>query len=99
MVERKDVDAALQAHAELGKAYEPEIVDAFLERIERRLDERGAPPAPRREGSITPLVLGSLGAGVGATAVAVLHHASWLGLVAWVAIVIVNLGYARAWRR
>jgi hypothetical protein len=100
MVERKDVDAALEARAELGKAYEPEIVEAFLERIERRLDERGATPAPaERRGSITPLALGSIGAGVGTTAIATVHHQGWLGLVGWIAIVVVNLGYARAWRR
>jgi hypothetical protein len=103
-VERKDVEAALEARRELGRDYEPEIVESFLRRIEERVDERlglGRPAAPRerREGSITPLALGSIGAGVGATAIAVLHHASWLGLVAWIAIVIVNLGYARAWRR
>jgi hypothetical protein len=36
MVERKDVEAALEARRELGREYEPEIV----EKIERRLREQ-----------------------------------------------------------
>jgi hypothetical protein len=99
VVERKDVEAALAARRELGREYEPDIVESMLAKIEQRLEEHRPAPRPHREGSITPLALGSIGAGVGATAIAVLHHASWLALVAWIAIVIVNLGYANAWRR
>jgi hypothetical protein len=99
MVERKDVEAALAARHELGRAYEPEIVDSMLEKIERRLAER--PPAPAREyrhrGSFTPLALGSIGAGVGATAIATIHHQGWVAVVAWIAIVLVN--FAVAFRR
>jgi hypothetical protein len=99
MVERKDVEAALAARHELGRAYEPEIVDSMLEKVERRLAER--PPAPAREyrhrGSFTPLALGSIGAGVGATAIATIHHQGWVAVVAWIAIVLVN--FAVAFRR
>ncbi|MDX6485768.1 MAG: hypothetical protein QOF43_921 [Gaiellaceae bacterium] len=102
MVERKDVEAALAARHELGREYEPEIIEAFLERIEGRLEPKGpGRPAPRqrREGSITPLALGSIGAGVGSTAIATIHHQGWVAVIAWLAIAIINLGYARAWRR
>src|SRR4029453_13668459 len=47
---------------ELGPEYEPELVDSFLERIEKRLDQRGHGKAARREQEhhpITPLVLRS----------------------------------------
>jgi hypothetical protein len=100
MVERKDVEAALAARHELGRAYEPEIVDSMLEKIERRLAER-PPAAPvqatRHRGSFTPLALGSIGAGVGATAIATVHHQGWVAVIAWAAIVLVN--FAAAFRR
>jgi HD-GYP domain-containing protein (c-di-GMP phosphodiesterase class II) len=38
MVERRDVEAALEARRELGKEYEPDIVEALVDKIERRLD-------------------------------------------------------------
>ena len=100
MVERKDVEAALAARHELGRAYEPEIVDSMLEKIERRLAEhRPVAPAPhdRHRGSFTPLALGSIGAGVGATAIATGNHQGWVAVVAWIAIVLVN--FAVAFRR
>ena len=100
MVERKDVEAAVAARHELGRAYEPEIVDSMLEKIERRLAERPAPaPAAehRHRGSFTPLALGSIGAGVGATAIATGNHQGWVAVVAWIAIVLVN--FAVAFRR
>jgi len=99
MVERKDVEAALAARHELGRAYEPEIVDSMLEKIEKRLAERPPAPAPeyRHRGSFTPLALGSIGAGVGATAIATIHHQGWVAVIAWIAIVLVN--FAVAFRR
>jgi L-aminopeptidase/D-esterase-like protein len=100
MVERKDVEAALAARHELGRAYEPEIVDSMVEKIERRLAER-PPAAPvqatRHRGSFTPLALGSIGAGVGATAIATVHQQGWVAVVAWIAIVLVN--FAATFRR
>ncbi len=99
MVERKDVEAALAARHELGRAYEPEIVDSMLEKIEKRLAERpsAAPvPANRQRGSFTPLALGSIGAGIGATAIATSHGANWVAVVAWIAIVLVNFAVAFA---
>jgi hypothetical protein len=75
VVERKDVEAALEARRELGREYEPEVIDAFLEKIDRRLVL----------GSIAlgiPVTAISLGHGLGGIAVAI---------VAWVAIAIANL--------
>jgi hypothetical protein len=98
MVERKDVEAALAARRELGLDYEPEIVEAFLEKIEKRLEKLPPATLPTRQhraGSITPLALGSMGIAAGATAIAVTHDQSWLAVVAWIAIVIINVAYAR----
>jgi hypothetical protein len=92
----------LAARHELGREYEPEIVESFLRRIEGQVEKRLAEQPARREprqGSITPLALGSIGAGVGSTAIATIHHQGWVAVVAWIAIALINLGYARAWRR
>jgi hypothetical protein len=39
-VEKDELRAAIEARKELGEEMEPAIVDAFVERIERRLAER-----------------------------------------------------------
>ena len=96
MVEREDVQAAIEARRELGEEMEPHVIDAFLERIEQRLEERlDRPPRPHR--TVTPLALGSLAAGVGATAVATGMGSGGIvvAIIAWLAIVLVNLAYAR----
>ena len=98
MVDRKDVESALEARRELGREYEPEIVDAFLEKIDQRLDERlrELPPAAHeRHGAVTPLVLGSIALGIPVTAVA-LSNAPGAGgiivaIIAWIAIAAANL--------
>jgi hypothetical protein len=99
VVERREVEAALAARQELGREYEPEIVDSLVDRIEKRLDERlqeKEPEArPSTHGSVTPLALGSIGCGVGATAIATGNHQGWVAVVAWVAIAVVNAAYAR----
>jgi len=46
VVERKDVETALEARRELGPEYEPQIVDSIVEKIEKRVDERLRAPAP-----------------------------------------------------
>jgi hypothetical protein len=38
--ERDELHAAIEARRELGDDYEPQLVDQFLERIEKRLEER-----------------------------------------------------------
>ena len=70
VVERTDVEAALEARRELG----PEYVDAVVDRIEKRLDERLRTREPSaelvRQGSATPRILGSIALGIPVTAVA-----------------------------
>jgi hypothetical protein len=101
VVERKDVEAALQARRELGPEYEPQVVDALVDKIERRLDERlreRREPAPRSHDYDLRLALGSMGLGIGVTAVAN-SNAHGVGgilisIVAWIAIAVVNVAYA-----
>jgi hypothetical protein len=105
MVERKDVEAALQARHELGPEYEPQIIDAMVDRFERRLEERLRelrPEVPQRVDLRLPLA--SIALGIPITAVA-LSNAPGVGgivvaIVAWIAIAVVNLvatlaGFAR----
>ena len=95
MVEREDVHAAIEARRELGQELEPHVIDAFVERIEKRIDERVEHHSPPHR-TVTPLALGSLGAGVGATAVAngMGEGGIVVAIVAWIAIAIVNVAYA-----
>ena len=101
MVERQDVHAALEARRELGPAYEDEIVDSLLAKIEHKIDLRRtqAPAARGRRGSITPLILGSIGLGVWATAIASTNGVAWLAGVAWAAIAGTNIAVAYFFRR
>jgi hypothetical protein len=87
----------VEARRELGKGYEDEIVESLVEKIEQRLKDRQRPAAaheaePHR--SVTPLALGSIFAGVGATAIATGNGDAWVAIVAWVAIALVNVAYA-----
>ena len=63
---RKEAEATLAARRELGQELEPELVDAFVERVERRLDERlsKARPAPRDRRQEFVITLVSLGVAV-----------------------------------
>ena len=49
MSEREELQAHVAARRELGPEYEPELVDTSLERIEKRVDERGHGKAARRD--------------------------------------------------
>jgi hypothetical protein len=42
VVPREELQAAIEARKELGAEMEPAVIDAFVERIERRLAERGS---------------------------------------------------------
>ena len=97
MVERKDVEAAVEARRELGPEYEAQIVDSLVAKIEQRLQDRPAPPA-RNHGYELRLALGSMGLGIGVTAVAN-SDAHGVGgilisIVAWIAIAVINIIYA-----
>jgi hypothetical protein len=99
-VDRHDLETALEARRELGPEYEPQVVDSFLERIERRLDERVGAQRPSERRPIPLLLpLGSLGIGIGATGAALGPTNGGAGgiivaIIAWLAIAIVNVAYA-----
>ena len=113
---RDEIAAAGAAHHELGPAYDHAVAEGLVERIgdeidrrvDARLTQRGAPPAPaqRASGQVTPaapaswpmifLALGSMTIG-GFTAAAVLHSGGNAAVVAliWIVIGVINVAYAR----
>jgi len=93
--------ATLQARQEVGVSLEPQLVERFVEKLEAEIDRRvdqklQASQRPHRKGSITPMVLGSLGIGVGATAVANGMGTAGIvvAIIAWIAIALVNISWA-----
>lgn len=100
-IPREEVQAALAARQELGERMEPEIIDAFLDRIERAIDTRVEARLRGRQESRPQgtdvggvwLALGSFGLGIPLTAIAA-NMAGLLGLiVVWAGIAAVNLAY------
>lgn len=96
-VERTELEAAIEARRELGKQMEPHIVDAFVERIERRLGEHRTHVSRRdrgREGSFV-LAIVSLGCAIPITAIAATQGGLVGLVVVWIGIVLVNFVYNR----
>jgi hypothetical protein len=96
-VERDDIEAAIEARRELGGEMEPHVIDSFVDRIEKRIDERTTRiPVERkgREGSFV-LALASLAAAIPITAIAATHGGITAMVVAWIGIVLLNAVYNR----
>ena len=98
MVEREDIQATVDARRELGDEMEPHLIDSFVDRIEKRIDERamGRIPAQRhgREGSFV-LALASLIFAIPITAIAATHGGITAMVVVWLGIVLLNAVYNR----
>jgi hypothetical protein len=102
IVERQEVESALEARRELGPDYERQVIDAFVDRIEQRVEERLAAFGRRSEGPSVPILLplGSLAIGIGATGAALGPTNGGGGgilvaIIAWIAIAVVNFAYAQ----
>jgi hypothetical protein len=94
IVQREDVASALEARRELGPDYEDAVVDAFVDKVERRLEERMKHPAHRTDPPALAVPLGSLGLAIPLLGVA--GGTSGLAgvIVVSIAIVLVNFAYA-----
>jgi hypothetical protein len=70
---REELELAIETRKELGAEHEPEVVDAFLERIDQRLAERGGADAKalkaKREHQ-KEMILGSMGISIPLLAIA-----------------------------
>jgi hypothetical protein len=99
-ITRDDVISAVGARNELGDEMEPEVVDAFLERVERAIDRRVADERAvrhhtvRDDGHGIALAIVSLGTGIPITAIAAEQGGVGGIVVAWLGIVGVNLAHA-----
>lgn len=99
---RKDLRAAVAARQELGAEYEPEIIDAFLEKLDARAGARTAAPAaaPQRApqtgsretdpGGLA-LAIVSVVAGIPITAIAANMEGTIAIIICWGGLVGVNL--------
>src|SRR5436190_86503 len=94
-------DGGVRPPSAFGREYEPEIVDAMVDKIEKRLEERlreRRQPAPRHNHYDLRLALGSMGIGIGVTAVATSNASGGGGvaiaIIAWLAIALINVVYA-----
>jgi hypothetical protein len=103
-ITRDDVISTVGARRELGDDMEPEVVDAFLQRVERAIDTRvdtrlHDAKATRRheyrdEGPSLALAIVSLGTGIPITAIAA-EQGGVVGIVvAWLGIVGVNVAHS-----
>ncbi len=97
IVPKDEAHAALEARRELGQEFEPELVDAFVERIERRLDERLRERAPAKRERDKELALAIVSLGVSIPLIAIAGGTAGLpGVVAvCVALVLVNALFQR----
>ena len=106
-VPRDELQVALHARQELSPEHEPEIVEAFLERvgkaIDARVDERVAEHEDDDDdvdfapGAIG-VAIGSIALGIPITAVAGSNGGVPGIVVAWIGIVLVNIVYGRSTR-
>jgi hypothetical protein len=106
LVEPDDLRAAIGARRELGPEHEDELVERFVERIERGVEARARQRAVERRlvgpgnGEVLALAIVSLALGVPLTAIVAASLATGADLVGllvvWTAIAVVNVVHARA---
>lgn len=99
---REELQATLDARRDLGPAYEAALVESFAARldatmaarVQAELDAHPASPRKPKGNGMAPITLGSLALGVPLTAIAG-STAGTMGLIiAWLAIIAVNVAAA-----
>jgi hypothetical protein len=95
---KDEIRAAIRARGELGEEMEPAVVDAFVERIERRLAERTGDSEralKRKRDHQKEMVLGSMGIAVPLLAIAAVFAGLAGVIVVCVALVLIAVITAR----
>ena len=92
-----DVEALVEARRELGPEHERELVDSFLERVERRIEQQAGERKPASLHRVSPAIpITSLIVGGLLTSEAIENTATaWVAAPMWVFIFLINLAYAR----
>lgn len=108
LVEPDDLRAAVEARRELGTEHEDDLVERFVERIERGVEARARQRAVERRlghsgsGEVLALAIVSICVGIPLTAIVageLADGAALIGLlVVWSAIAVVNVAHAFARR-
>jgi hypothetical protein len=95
---REEIRAAIQARTELGPDMEPAVIDAFVERIERRLAERATDSEralKRKRDHQKEMVLGGMGISVPLMAIAAVFAGLAGVIVVCVALVAIAVATTR----
>jgi hypothetical protein len=100
-ISREDVTSLIEARRELGEEMEPEVIDAFLDRVEAAAERRAVARRPPKvdvddgRGERLALAIVSLGTSIPITAIAAEQGGVVGILVVWAGIVGVNFSFGR----
>jgi hypothetical protein len=98
-VPKDELQAAIGARRELGEELEPAVIDAFVERIERRLAERGSGSEralKQRRDHQKEMVLGAMGISIPLMAIAAIFTGLAGVLAVCAALAVIAVVSARA---
>jgi hypothetical protein len=98
VVPKSEVASAIEARRELGEEMEPAIIDAFVERIERRIAERAGQSElalQRKRNHQKEMVLGSMGISVPLLALAAIFTGLAGVIVVCAALVVIAIVSSR----
>jgi hypothetical protein len=97
-VRREELAATIEARRELGAELEPHVIDAFVERIERRIDERSGARTPADQWDRNArLALAIVSLGVSIPLLGIAAGVTGLAgvIVVCITLVLVNVIFAR----
>jgi small-conductance mechanosensitive channel len=98
VVRRDELEAAVAAGRELGAEMEPAVIDAFVERIERRLDARrdeSEQALKRKREHQKEMVLGAMGISIPLLAIAAIFTGLAGVIVVCAALAVIAVASAR----
>jgi hypothetical protein len=93
-VVRQEMDAALAARRELGEEMEPAVIDAFVDRIEKRLGS-SEKALRRRQDHHKEMVLGSMAISIPMLAIAAVFTGLAGVIVVCVALAVIAIASSR----
>ena len=98
LVPKDELQAAIEARRELGTEMEPAVIDAFVERVERRLDvrtEERERSLKRKRDHQKEMVLGAMGISIPLLAIAAIFTGLAGVLVVCAALAVIAIATAR----
>jgi hypothetical protein len=96
---REELEVAIETRKELGAEREPEVVEAFLERIDNRLAERsdaGAKALKAKREHQKEMILGSMGISIPLLAIAAIFTGLAGVIVVCAALAVIAIVVARS---